>query len=362
MKTSCLIHFNNFEGVYNCGEIVSGVVELTTFKEKTIRAIYITVEGFAKVKWTRHGAGQSSVASSQYKGHEQYLSSKTYVVNERESRIRLAPARYSYEFQFPLPHHLPSSFEGKYGHISYQVKLTIDRPWKFDNVFEKKFSVKSAVNLNMYSELKFPKHIENGNHFCGLFCCFQPLTAKAVIPYSGFISEQEIPISIFIRNPTAINCTNVKISLQRHDKYTTQTPKKDTRQVVKNIKIVSLGDVPRRSRKAFNVNFEIPKLPTSSFGRCSIIDIKYSLNISVHTPGINRKLQLKIPIFIGTIPLGGSETISENVELVASRRTRRAESNAPPPYEIAIISDEPYTSKYSAPNLASWVEAENKRR
>ena len=61
----------------------------------------------------------------------------------------LPAGEHSFLFSMMLPNHLPSSFEGQYGHVRYTVKATLDRPWKFDHEVKAAFTVLSHLDLNL---------------------------------------------------------------------------------------------------------------------------------------------------------------------------------------------------------------------
>ena len=58
------------------------------------------------------------------------------------------PGRHIYPFECTLPPDLPSSFNSNFGHISYTVIGTIERPWKFDHKTIDVFKVVSNYDLN----------------------------------------------------------------------------------------------------------------------------------------------------------------------------------------------------------------------
>lgn len=66
--------------------------------------------------------------------------------------------KYSYPFQFQLPPNLPTSFEGEYGHVRYWVRASIEKPWKFDHMTKKAFTVVSALDLNSLPEANVSCH------------------------------------------------------------------------------------------------------------------------------------------------------------------------------------------------------------
>lgn len=100
-------------------------------------------------KSRRSAGGKTSHHSETYTAQEQYLSSRSYVVgNESGGEQVLAVGIHTYTFQVHLPHQLPSSFIGRHGSILYDVKLTIDRPWRFNNQFRQPFTVIFPLDLN----------------------------------------------------------------------------------------------------------------------------------------------------------------------------------------------------------------------
>ena len=56
---------------------------------------------------------------------------------------------YSYTFHVILPDNLPTSFDGKYGQIHYEIITTIDRPARYPKVFKLPFTVIQPLDLNL---------------------------------------------------------------------------------------------------------------------------------------------------------------------------------------------------------------------
>lgn len=68
--------------------------------------------------------------------------------------VRLVPGEYNYTFNTMLPHQLPTSFEGDYGHIRYTASVVLDIPMWPDKEFEVPFTVIKPINLNADPALK----------------------------------------------------------------------------------------------------------------------------------------------------------------------------------------------------------------
>ena len=60
----------------------------------------------------------------------------------------LQAGRHTFPFVYTLPPNLPSSFESYIGSVRYMLKCKIDKPWKFDHVTKKMFTVVSILDLN----------------------------------------------------------------------------------------------------------------------------------------------------------------------------------------------------------------------
>lgn len=70
------------------------------------------------------------------------------IIPGEDGKMSLDVGQYDYPFSFNLPNAIPSSFEGKYGHVRYTIKGTMERSWKFDNHCNIGFTVNTLVDLN----------------------------------------------------------------------------------------------------------------------------------------------------------------------------------------------------------------------
>lgn len=99
--------------------------------------------------------GKEYDEEEQLTGHEEYFETHYYLLGSKSgAEITLPEGVQTYPFTFPLPQNLPSSFEGEFGHIRYTIKVTLDRPWKFDQDTKMAFTVISPIDLNQNPQLK----------------------------------------------------------------------------------------------------------------------------------------------------------------------------------------------------------------
>lgn len=56
---------------------------------------------------------------------------------------------HTYEFAIPLPMDCPSSYEGKYGCVYYEISLKLNRYFQSNNVFKWRVKIISTIDLNL---------------------------------------------------------------------------------------------------------------------------------------------------------------------------------------------------------------------
>ncbi|CAD7093280.1 unnamed protein product [Hermetia illucens] len=362
MSTECTIRFdNNPHGVYYSGQLVSGACELVTTKQKTIRAIYITINGFAQVRWTESRSRKTAEGKSEnyietFRGDEQYLSSRTVVLGQDTGNFfELHPGKYVYPFQIQLPPHVPTSYNGFYGQIRYEVNLAIDRPWKYDNIFRQPFTVISPLDLNTNPIYRAPVEKKEEKQFCCGTCFYfknDPIVLNADIPYSAFAPGQNIDFKIFVGNESNVDCREVKIKLVQTTEFSTRTPEAKHRTESMKVAEKKLGAVLKLSRKEYKDFLKIPAVAPSSLETCSIIKVKYTLEINVKIAGLHTNMNISVPVTIGTIPLAGTVAGGDSVITMQPQANGQRDgqpppysSIAPPAYEEATHSGKLFVDK-----------------
>lgn len=202
-----------------------------------------------------------------------------------------------------MPPTLPSSFEGEWGHVRYTIKVTLDRPWKFDQDTKMAFTVISPVDLNLDPRVKEPKKLELEKSFCCFCCRSGPLSMVVHVPVTGFVSGQVIPITAECDNQSNVKVTSVKFILRKQLAFHTHTPRRVTKKDKAVIAEITGQGVNGGDSVNYNEKFEIPPLPPSNLVNCGLIDLDYELKVIVEVEGVHRNLEGTIPLIIGTVPL-----------------------------------------------------------
>lgn len=128
--------------------------------------IVIRFLGEANTSWSetkkvRDEHGKEHDETEELTGHEEYFENHYYLLGAKNgSEINLPAGDHTYPFTCVLPGTLPSSYEGEFGHVRYTIKVTLDRPWKFDQDSKMAFTVISPLDLNQNARLKVCAHHE----------------------------------------------------------------------------------------------------------------------------------------------------------------------------------------------------------
>lgn len=125
-----------------------------------LTGIVIRFLGEANTNWSetkkvRDEQGKEHEETEQLTGHEEYFENSFYLVGGKSGpEITLPAGQQTYPFTCLLPTTLPSSYEGEFGHVRYTIKITLDRPWKFDQDAKIAFTVITPVDLNANPRVK----------------------------------------------------------------------------------------------------------------------------------------------------------------------------------------------------------------
>ncbi|XP_066602845.1 arrestin domain-containing protein 17-like isoform X2 [Prorops nasuta] len=288
------IEFDQISGTFSPGEFITGYVIIDLLKPKQVRGLQLLVKGEANTswerrKWEQNSEGHADPEPVHYKGTEQYLLIKTYLVGNEggDENVELPRGESTYPFSFQLPPNIPCSFEGEFGHVRYTVKAIIDRPWKYNHECKVAFTVITHLDLNEYSEKCMGvKDDILDNYSC---CCVSIGTMKANIA---------IPVSCYVPGQTAeavvgyemcsrrVDIHRISLCLQQVAYFYAREPSNDSRSVTTILAKTDQTSNFQKRGKVF-LKFMIPAAPPSELQFCGLIAVNYFLVVHINVSDFN---------------------------------------------------------------------------
>lgn len=262
-------------------------------------------------------------------------SSFIFVVTQAE----LSAGAHKFNFSCVLPPQLPTSFESKYGYIRYQIKVEMERPWKYDIKHCFAFTVIKVLDLNYESPaLRSPlKREATKNFFFGLSS--KTLFISAEIPMSGYVAGQNVAISITVNNETTTDVEETKFQLMKIIHYNSQTPRRKIRQRVEMAAEVKNVGVPAKSKGFVQAHLIIPPVPPTNLAYCRVLQVSYEIQFVACVGGIHRNPVLRLPLTIGTVPLQNNyyqPAPTTTMPLTAWNIQHAGSSNAQPSAQLPL--------------------------
>ncbi|XP_045500867.1 arrestin domain-containing protein 17 [Colias croceus] len=306
-----VIYLDNQWNAYYAGQTVNGRIEYVFDSPKKVRGIHVKFKGEAHTEWSESKQEEDSEGKTQstdtlHTGNEEYFQISYYLLGSSTgNEIEIPAGKQVYNFTCALPPVLPSSFEGEHGFVRYTVKVTLDRPWKFDQETKMAFTVINALDLNLNPSYKEPIHFQMEKTFCCFCCASPPLSVDVRAPVTGYCPGQVIPLTIDIENKSNVQLHLVKIFLRKVVTYRATSPTTAVKKSKDIVLTIQEGPAPAGTTKHWNLNMEIPPIPPSNLVNCSIIDLDYDLKVECVVSGMHLNFKDKKYITIGTVPLMG---------------------------------------------------------
>lgn len=279
-------------------------------------AVYVTLEGEAKVQWSMSGKSETS----NYSGHQQYLHTRTNVFDNSLFRAGV----HVYVLTLRIPPDCPSTCKGPYGYIGYNISLTIDKPWGFDEVFRKPINVVQTLDLNYNSEFavssernlciwysipgvlcQLPVKDENIKYLCHWPCISGPISSSLALPATGFTPLQEVPFCVEIDNQSPhYDIIGLEVAIKQHFVFLSRKPVKRNFYTKTLCKELVTDRTLRLSKRVYESSICVPMdTPRSTLNPNYIVFVHYTLQVKLKTGYFHYDTDLSVPIVVGTTPL-----------------------------------------------------------
>ena len=340
------IEFDEPLKVFFSGKVINGRVMIDLSQEKKFRKIKLELVGRGEVEWSEQKTvtrnRSTRTETKYYSNSEQYFKQEVVL----HQGPNLPPGLHNLPFSLQLPPNLPCSYEGEYGNVRYYVKADIVRDWKWNHKVKQHIMVNGILDLNLYPSAQAPGHSTDHKKLCCLCCKSGPITATIHSNRSGYVPGEMIGFNAEVDNLSNRDMKSSFLNLVEVVTYRATTKSRTERRVVAEIRRGMIR--PGTSHYWEGVVMRVPAVPpTGLAGKCSIIDVQYSLEFHVDPSGPSFDLVVRIPVIVGTIPL------TQYIPTFAPPPP--LDNVAPPPsYESEFPGGFSHPSAPSAPDLEQF--------
>ncbi|PAV91828.1 hypothetical protein WR25_18988 [Diploscapter pachys] len=174
------VSMGNIDGVFHPGQNVEGTLHFEVTEVLKAKGIKIILEGTANTKWIMSKGNRESHGRTRevpYSAKLNYINSEVLVWQPDEGRSK-----------------------GTYGHIRYEVKAILERPWKPNRTAHQHFTVAPTFDLNSYSSANLP--VEGSKTKKIGFCLFRhgKIDVSMKLEKKGFVCGDEIGVRVHVDN------------------------------------------------------------------------------------------------------------------------------------------------------------------
>ncbi|KAH8382297.1 hypothetical protein KR009_002773 [Drosophila setifemur] len=309
---------NNPLGVYQSGQVISGTAELVTDRPKTIRSIFITVNGYGETRWQENEerVGEDGKPTKSLVTHtttEIYYSCDQHVYGQSGgTQLELPKGKFVFPFRTTIPLNAPTSFNGAHGQIKHEVTLTIDRAVRYNNIFKQCFSVILPHDLNKRQEYAEPlKRIESKSFWWGsIFGAHKPMVMDVSTSYSAYVPGQKIHFHLVLDNQSDVQCQDVKVRLLKNASYRANSSGAKEQLKVTETRVADkhCGEVLKHNKALFDEFLIVPPTTPTTQSERDPIRVSYTLRFIAKTFKLHGggDLVVDFPLTIGTVPISGS--------------------------------------------------------
>ncbi|KAK7116093.1 arrestin domain-containing protein 17-like [Littorina saxatilis] len=325
------------------GDSVRGQVLLELSEDVELNEIRVSFTGRCRIQWAeaQKAAPMSEIQSTALDpvvAEEVYVNDFITLFPRTRAGMRghrkyskttlLSKGTHTFNFEFPVPETVSSSFSGNHGYVKYTLKAVVERPWKID-VNTRGIIVESDLDLNNVPGASDSVSVSDDLKITTLLFPSGECNATVRLARKGFLPGDTIPVEFRIHNNSHHEIHKVSLNLKRVVIY-----KADKRKCTSETILCKshLGKIP--AEKTFEglhrkLRVPITCLPSGLPG-CRLINIKYILELKIKPSLLSlKRLKLHTPIIIGTKDLDCTTYFDSPPDY---------ESCCPPSYEDVLAS------------------------
>ncbi|XP_070690524.1 arrestin domain-containing protein 3-like [Pempheris klunzingeri] len=281
----------NERGTFSPGDTLSGKVTVVTSKEIKVQCFLVKAKGKAKVTWCEQGQTHSNKKKYFYFEHI-ILQDK----NKGDGSEIISPGRNVYPFTFVIPKtDMPSSYEGKWGKITYSLRAQLTQSiWLVNKTkAEFPFLTKSEFPFASKSEMIIiglkEQHHATRISFYGSAKVTMNVTTEKV----GVKQGEAVGVSVEVVNDSAHTVTP-KFYLCEKQTFAAQSK----RVVYTNDTLCGTGDsVPAETSLTMTKVLSIPPQLPPTFFNCCMMKLEYRIKVTLDVP-LAKDPEIKLPLVI----------------------------------------------------------------
>jgi Arrestin (or S-antigen), C-terminal domain/Arrestin (or S-antigen), N-terminal domain len=233
---------------------------------------------------------------------EVYVDAIKAVVDITHSEpLSLDKGFHEFPFDYLLPETIPSSYIGKYGNVTYTMKVTVSAVKSVDTAISSEpFLVlrRSPIPTKALQ----PLHLETTKRMWAS-CTFGKLYISVSLDKQGGVPGEDIFLKSEIKNHSRRTVTGIQASLIMNSLFKAQNHAIEFRQVVSK-KRDEFDISYMEGRRWTYVRLPLPPyIPESKLEFCEFIDLDYIFQFRVELSG-GDEIKLEAPFWVGAQPHG----------------------------------------------------------
>ncbi|XP_023311066.1 arrestin domain-containing protein 3 isoform X1 [Anoplophora glabripennis] len=306
--SSCLIQLDNYRGQYYAGSVIAGRVICSFASSKNIRGVKLKLKGEEENQWTEtesyynQDKKEHETRTVHYRGHNTFL----HVENTLQGGGDLGPGRFEYPFTFQLPTNIPSTYQGRYGGVTFSLDAKVDRPFKVDYTDTKQIVVVSPINFNlMKDKLQLePVDYSEDKTLCCWCCASGPITMEVHLDKEAFVVGEVVNVRLDITNMSNESIESISAQLGMNVKCRVTSPSSDSKSDFELLATDNDTGVGAHGQRTYNLTLEIPEsAQVPNFNLCELFRQETTLKITAVIEGCHNDMDFDTEITMGHIPV-----------------------------------------------------------
>ncbi|KAI8778690.1 arrestin domain-containing protein 2 [Biomphalaria glabrata] len=298
---------------YQPGEIIRGKIIIKLSRPTALRSINVKAYGEGNASWK-----DDSDDGEMYQAKEVYVDAVKAVLDTTNTEpLSLDYGVHEFLFDYLLPEAIPSSYIGKYGNVTYTMKVTVSGVKSGDtSISSEPFLVLRRSPLP--SKSLQPLSLQTTKRMWAS-CTFGKLYINVSLDKQGGVPGEDIFLKAEIKNHSRRTVTAMQASLIMDSLFKAQNHETQFRQIVsKKRDEFDIGYM--EGRRWTYVRLPLPPyIPETKLECCEFIDLDYSFQFRVELSG-GDEIKMEAPFWVGAQPHGFEVPKDEKTGLNINRQ------------------------------------------